>query len=189
MPVYLLTVHAYGSWSEAHDRGYVQRRLGPRDPSESLARHRRGLRRWPPVEFDAGCRRTIVEVIRELAEEGELRLHAVAVTPSHAHVLLSFRRPGCECGPGGPASACGASGERFCTRQCPARSRAEAWATRLKRVAGLRLARAARTSGRPYWSRGWDLRRVVDPVHYHDLVTRYLPDHVRQTGVFVPVRP
>ena len=37
MPVYLATVHAYGSWQEDHPKGFVQHGEGLKDPSPGLA--------------------------------------------------------------------------------------------------------------------------------------------------------
>jgi hypothetical protein len=112
----------------------------------------------------------VVEIVRERG----VRLHACATCPTHVHVVVSFRSTACTCG-----------ALRFCQKDCPARRLADAIITRMKRKMGQALAKMEGTSGRPWFSRGWDRTRVKDEEHLKYLLETYLPDHeATQAGIF-----
>ena len=173
MPVCLLTFHTYRSWPEDHRNGYVQRGRGLQAPDRERARWRAKHAGDEPFQFSTDDQLLVVEVVLEVAAERAVRLHALATTPTHAHVLMSFRSPACTCG----ASA-------HCRRGCDSRAAVEQIAARLKRKCGQQLAKRYGTSGRPYLSRGWDLTPVRDRAHFERLVANYLPGHVAQQGQF-----
>ena len=76
VPVYLVTTHAYRSWSEGNPRGYVQRGQGLQKTSERLARWRADNARQEPARFSADVRKVISQVVNEIAIERAVRLHA-----------------------------------------------------------------------------------------------------------------
>jgi hypothetical protein len=50
---------------------------------------------------------------------------------------------------------------------------------------GQQLAKIGETTGRPWFSRGWDLTPVRNREHFDHLLDTYLPDHERfQGGIF-----
>ncbi len=172
MPVYLVTCHAYRSWSEANPRGYVQRDEGLKPPSEKLARWRADHSGQPPMRFDDEQKRLLLDVVEELADEDGLTLHGASATATHLHKLVSFQSPMCSCG-----------AADHCRKGCPARGCAEAFATHVKRVGGCRLAKAAAVRGRKWFSHGWDVTPVRGRGHFDHLVKVYLPGHRDEGGV------
>jgi hypothetical protein len=174
MAVYLGTSHAYRSWEEDHPKGYVQRDEGLKPPSERLQRWREEHAKHEPVGFSFGHQQMLHEIVLMIARERGVRLHGTATVLTHVHKLFSFRSPACTCG-----------ASKFCAPGCPARKLAERFLTRAKQKMGQRLAQAEGTSGRPWFSRGWDLTPVRDQGHFDHLMETYLPDHERvQGGIF-----
>jgi hypothetical protein len=173
MPVYLLTVHAYCSWSEDNPRGYVQRGEGLKAPDPDRAEWRRENAKHPPVRFDRAQQLLAHEVVCAITAEKSLRHHATSTTPTHVHTLASFKSPACTCG----ALA-------HCKDGCPARTLAERYLTRFKQKLGQQLAKAANTTGRPYLSRGWDISPVRERQHFDYLIAEYLPKHEKEEGIF-----
>ena len=174
MPVYLLTVHAYRSWSEGHSRGYVQHNDGLQPASSELACWREAQANHPPARFDRDAQRALIEVTLAIVQEKQLRAHASVATQTHVHVVVSFRSPNCTCG----------NPKNHCNRGCAARGFAEEVIVRMKRKMGQALAKMNGTSGRPYFSRGWDLTRVKDRQHFDFLIETYLPKHAEvENGV------
>lgn len=173
VPVYLITTHAYRSWSEGNPRGYVQRGQGLQKTNESLARWRSANAREAPARFSGDAQKMIAQVVSEIAVERNVRLHAHAATATHVHVLVSFKSPACTCG-----------ASRFCAKGCEARRFVEAFTTRLKQKMGQAVAKVNGTSGRQWFSRGWDLTRIRDREHFDYMVSKYLPRHAgRERGV------
>lgn len=155
MPVYLLTLHAYRSWREDDPRGYVQRgKAGVQKPNAGLARYRDSTAKQPPAGFDAHD--LIIGAVRDVCGHRDWRPHGVSVTPTHVHVLVSWR---------GDAEA-------------------RDVAATLKRIVGLRLSKAAGQVGRRWFSRGSDETRVRDPQHFEFLLEIYLPKHVNEGGKY-----
>ena len=174
MPVYLITIHAYRSWSEADPRGYVQRGEGLKPTQPRLARHRADAARFDPVRFEMAEQQLIREQTETQCDECGWRLHACATTPTHAHLLVSFREPLCEC-----------ETLRHCHAHCTAHREARRRMSTIKRRLGLSLAKSRGTSGRPYWSRGMDVTPVRNPEHFDHLCRAYLPRHeTTEAGTF-----
>jgi hypothetical protein len=174
MPVYLGTSHAYRSWDEDHPKGYMQRDEGLKPPSEGLQRWRSEHAKHEPMKFTVDQQRLLHEVVVMISEERLVRLHASATVTTHVHKLFSFRSPACTCG-----------ASEFCAPGCAGRQLAERFMTRVKQKMGQQLAKQADTSGRPWFSRGWDLTPVRDRAHFDHLIETYLPDHERfQGGIF-----
>jgi REP element-mobilizing transposase RayT len=174
MPVYLLTCHAYRSWTEDHPDGYVQRGQGPKGRDDELARKRASIARYDEVRFEREDQRLLHDVIVAVAEEKRLRLHACVTCPTHVHAVISFKEPVCECGD-----------VEHCLRGCDGKEFAEAVTVRLKRKAGQVLAKRHGTNGKPYFSRGWDVTRVKGRGHFEHLIGTYLPEHQEtQAGIF-----
>jgi hypothetical protein len=172
MAVYMLTMHAYRSLSEGHTRGYVQHNEGLKPTSPALARWREAHAKHPPARFDRDAQRILIELALSVATEEDVRSHATAATQTHVHVLASFRNPPCTCA--GP--------KNHCNRGCPARVVAEQVIVRMKQKMGQSLAKMHGTSGRPYFSRGWDLTRVNDRRHFDFLLQKYFPKHAENEG-------
>lgn len=174
MPVYLLTAHAYRSWREDHRKGYVQRGEGLREASEGMAQWRAEQAKHEEVRFERSVQEAMHEVVVAIAREREVRLHACVTTPTHLHVLVSFRSPACTCGVW-----------EHCRKGCEGRGHAEGVLVRMKRKMGQTIAKAEGTRGRPWFSRGWDLKPVRSQQHFDHLMQVYLPRHeTEQAGLF-----
>jgi hypothetical protein len=61
---------------------------------------------------------------------------------------------------------------------------AERLIIRLKQKMGQALAKKHETSGRPYFSRGWDLTPIRSQKHFQYHIETYLPKHTREEGIF-----
>lgn len=176
MAVYLLTIHAYRSWSEDDPRGYVQRGEGLKAPDPWRAKWRSDHADWPPYRFDDEAQRLAHDVVVAITDERKLDLHGCAATATHVHTLVSFRSPACTCGD-----------SEHCRRGCPARRAVEKFLTRLKQKLGQQLAKRLGTAGtgRKYLSGGWDVTPVRDRSHFNHLLDRYLPKHeTEEAGVY-----
>jgi hypothetical protein len=171
MAVYLGTSPAYRSWEEDHPKGYIQRDEGLEPPSKRLRQWREDHAKHPAVIFSVEHQRMLHEIVVMIANERAVRLHATATVVTHIHKLFSFRSPACTCG-----------ASRFCAARCAGRKFAERFITRAKQKMGQRLAQMENTSGRPWFSRGWDLTPVRNREHFHYLMETYLPDHERKQG-------
>jgi hypothetical protein len=178
MPVYLLTMHAYRSWREDRPEGYVQRGEGRMLPNESLARWRAERASHPEARFERDVQQTMHEIIALIAAERHVRLHACVTTPTHVHVLMSFRNPACTCG-----------ASEHCRRGCEGKEHAETVIVRMKRKMGQAVAQKMGTRGRPWFSRGWDATPVRTQDHFDHLMEVYLPGHeAEQAGIFRAIR-
>jgi hypothetical protein len=173
MPVYLFTVHAYRSWSEGNRNGYIQRDEGLKPPSPNLANWREEHASHDPARFDLADQELLHEILIAILKEKSCRLHAGATTMTHVHGLTSFKEP-----------LCGCQGAEWCRRGCPGRMNAERLIIRLKQKMGQALAKKHETSGRPYFSRGWDLTPIRSQKHFQYHIETYLPKHTREEGIF-----
>ncbi len=171
MPVYHLTLHAYGSWTEDHPDGYVQRDEGLKQPNPKLNEARRKLQKQEAARFDAAYHEMLYDEWMNVCERNEATLHGVAITPTHIHVVLSFQSPACACG-----------AMTYCRKACPAYRHSADLATRFKKNAGMALRRATGEQGRKWFSRGWHLVPVRGHPHYHRLLHGYLPQHRGEAG-------
>jgi hypothetical protein len=167
-------MHGYRTWSEAHPRGYVQRGQGLKSSSIALARWRANKARQEPARFDGEIMDVIAATVPAIAAERGLRLHAQTITATHVHVMVSFHEPLCEC-----------EGAEFCRRGCPAKEFVEKFTERLKQKMGQAIAKSMQTSGRRWFSRGYDLTPVRNQEHFDYLCTTYLPKHRdKESGIF-----
>lgn len=173
VPVYHLTIHAYGSWQEDDPKGFVQRGEGLKRPSTALNTARRKRQTQDAAQFERDCHALLRDELRAVAERFGLELHGVAVTPTHLHVVLSFHSPACECR---------TSGSAYCVKRCPAYQHGTDFATRFKRNAGMALRKASGRDGVKWFSRGWHLLPVRDREHLERLLREYLPGHREQAG-------
>ena len=88
MPVYLITAHAYRSWSEGDPKGYVQRGEGLMPPSSALARYRARKAKHPEVRFEGEMQQVLNFVIESIVPEKGAKLHACVTCPTHVHILF-----------------------------------------------------------------------------------------------------
>ncbi|MEO0587172.1 MAG: hypothetical protein AAF078_05980 [Planctomycetota bacterium] len=148
MPVYLLTLHTYGSWLPDRAPGYVRRdRDGVLARDNGMSESYRTQMKGNSVLLTDSQRDTVVDVVRRSAAKTKVRLHACAVEPTLVHLLASR------------------SDERTWERV-----RAS-----LKRSLTLEL--NERYERKAWWSRGGSRRRVMGAEHFDELVERYLPAH------------
>jgi hypothetical protein len=125
MPVYLMTSHAYRSWSEDHPKGFIQRDQGLQSTNDELAAWRAEHSNHEPAKFPREAQELLLDVVETIAAERKVRLHGASATQTHVHKLISFRSPACTCG-----------ASDHCNRGCPARTFAEEVITRMKRKMG-----------------------------------------------------
>jgi REP element-mobilizing transposase RayT len=157
VPVSLFTFHAFRSWRLDHPRGYVQRgQVGVQPPQPRLAAHREGRATRPAIEFSEVQRQCLINAAIEIAARRAWIVHAIAVTASHVHVLLRWE-------------------DQAADRQVR---------DTLKRLLGLALSCEAGSTGHRWFSRGSDVTFVNDQDHFDRLISEYLPQHVKQGGVF-----
>lgn len=157
MPVALITIHAYRSWTEDNPRGYVQRgKGGVQPPNTRLARHRAMIAACPPMLFDEHQQNLLLDCAQEMCATFNWRLHAASVTATHMHLLISWSRRD---------------------------TRVREISTLLKRKLGNRLSRHKGTRGNRWFSRGADETHVRDRKHFDHLRNEYLPRHIEQGGV------
>ena len=69
-----------------------------KEPNEKLALHRAARARHAEARFDRKTQEVIQLVVLKIARERVVKLHGCASTPTHVHVLVSFRSPACTCG-------------------------------------------------------------------------------------------
>lgn len=194
MPVALVTLHAYRSWSEASPRGYVQRgESGVQRANKRLAAARAARALAPPARFDEAQRGFILDEARDIARRRRWRLHAGSCTGTHVHLVVSWRssdieekqvervrrsRAGTGAALPGGASG-GASGRRRLRRD----DEVEYVMWKFKELLGMRLSQREGTVGNHWFSRGDHDRWVRDLRHLLFLRSRYLPRHRGQGGV------
>lgn len=151
-----LTFHAYRSWSEDNPKGYVQRgKAGVQPPNSRLAKHRAAIALQPSVRFGTAQKRVLIASTRRICEDIGARVHGVSVTPTHVHVLVSWRD---------------ARGPR-------------ALSTPLKQKLGRDLSHHKGTKGNRWFSRGCDEELVTDHKHFDYLLAQYLPKHLSENGI------
>jgi hypothetical protein len=150
MPVYHFTLHAYRSWRPDHRRGYTEKGKGYQPPSEERARQYDENAKQEPVTFDSEIQKEILLLAHSICGDEGWRLEAVGFDPTHAHLVLAWRR--------------------F--------NRWEEVDRRLKNLLALKLNRAHQTPGKRWFVRGRSApRRVKEQTHLDYLLETYLPDH------------
>lgn len=86
-------LHAYRSWNTDNPNGYVKRaHSGILVPDKQLARDRDRLAVQPPVVWDDPYQHLIIALITEVCAKEIWRLHGIAVTPTHVHVVVGMRQ-------------------------------------------------------------------------------------------------
>lgn len=85
-----------------------------------------------------------------------------------------------------PRMYCGAA--KHCRGRCAGRNFAEKVIVRMKQKMGQAIAKSEQTTGRHWFSRGWDMTPVRNRAHFDYLVTSYLPKHASQENGVVRVR-
>lgn len=147
MPVYLFTFHAYRSWMPDRSAGYVRRGEGVMKPDPEIAKRYADRATAPPATFTPQVQAAILAELRDGAPRQDYRVHAVAVDPTHVHVVVSWA-----------------------DTHDPVRVRSgikSSITRRLKQDCG----------GRPWLSKHGSRKRVKAKKHFDHLVTTYLPSH------------
>ena len=149
MPVYLFTLHAYRSWNADDPRGYVRRGQGLLEPNPGVAAAYNMTATESAVRFSEHNQRTICWIAYDLCLRREWRLHAIAIIPSHAHVLMSWTD----------------DSDRRKVFQ------------KVKNLMSLQLNKKSLRSRKHWFSRGGSKQPVEDRDHFEYLLYKYLPEH------------
>lgn len=157
MPVYFITIHAYRSWNADHPRGFIQRgQTGIKKQNRAIAAHRDQVASQEPVRFSSQDQQVIISAGIDIASRRGWRLHGIAATPTHYHLLVSM----------------------------PDDSEAPIVMATFKRLIGLALSRFSGEIGRRWHSRGGEPPgRVRDREHFEHLMNRYLCKHADEGGL------
>lgn len=183
MPVVLVTLHAYRSWSEDDARGYIQHGTGLQPTNDQLAKWREDHASQSPNRFESHQHVMLHRLMIDVCDAEHTTLHAASVTPTHLHLLISFHRPPCTCGASKAADVNpSAPPTRYHTKRCPVWQTGHNLAIRLKRVAGGKLSNQTNQPGRKWFSRGEHIAPVRGHDHYDYLVNTYLPKHEGEGG-------
>lgn len=191
MPIYLLTLHAYRSWTEDNPRGYVQRgRPGIQSPQPRLAQYRARIAKHPSARLDRAQMHLSLDVTREVCENLNHGPLAGSCTATHLHALVSVL-PQLALPPYlAPPLRDGArrDGAWFSMPSDIAsmETTVDALCARIKSVVGCRLSQRRGTTDNRWFSRGKDATAVRNREHLEYLIETYLPRHERnEGGVFV----
>ena len=90
MPCYLFTYHGYATWLPDRARGYVHRTQGLQPQDDYLAQVYRHHQREPRVTFDSSMQPLLLEALQVAVKHLGITAHAIAIEPSHVHVLVSW---------------------------------------------------------------------------------------------------
>jgi len=90
MPVYLFTYHAYASWMPDRRQGYVHHSRGLQSPDADMAAAYRRKRSQAAIIFDEHMCSIIIDAVRDAASHLNVTVHAIAIEPTHVHVLMSW---------------------------------------------------------------------------------------------------
>lgn len=148
MPVFLLTIHAYRSWSADHPCGYVRRGIGILPPDADQAKAYAERATEVPALFGVLEQAAVASIVADACERRGWRLHALAVEPTHVHVLLSWTDE----------------------------TRSSVVVGKLKNLICRELNLGLATK-RKWLSRGASRKRAKDRRHFDHLVEEYLPKH------------
>ncbi|MFN3168506.1 MAG: hypothetical protein ACE37H_15710 [Phycisphaeraceae bacterium] len=167
MPVFMITLHAYRSWTEDDPDGYFQRgRHGLRPPDQGLAIQRSRRAALPPRRFTAEQQRFIVDQAVDIVQRRDIRLHAVSCTATHVHLVVSWF-----------------GDEELVNTIMPPHDQAKAVASKVKNILATLLSKQAGSVGHRCFSRGCDCTPVIDSEHLNHLLAEYLPKHRRGGGI------
>ena len=167
MPVYLITLHAYRSWTEDNPKGYVQRGVsGIKRPDEVRREQRASLANHPPRMFERKHQQAIVDLAQEITARRSIRLHAISCTNSHVHLIASW------------------TGKEDLFHEIDSNhDQARRLANKVKTVLATLLSKQEGTIGNRWFSRGCDCIAVEDREHLNHLIEAYLPKHCTEGGV------
>ena len=91
MPVYHITLHAYGTWMPDREEGFVRRHEGIQPPDETFDYFYRLRANESAAEFTETIQRMLIEETITAAKYQRWRVHYVATEPTHVHTLASWR--------------------------------------------------------------------------------------------------
>ncbi len=147
MACYLFTFHTYGSWMPDRPEGYVARGQGIQKTNHHLAQIYRDRATHDTIMLNPAQQDIIINELRVASQRQDWRLHAAVATPTHVHLIVSWREYR-------PWDQVHAAIKQSLTR-------------RLNREAGKR----------PWFGRGGSRKRVTDRKHFDHLASTYLPRH------------
>jgi len=148
MPVYLITLHTYGSWLPDRPRGYVRNdKPGIQPPNPSLANSYRSQMTRPPGYIDDAGVALLMQKLPESIGRLDGRPYAVGIDTQHLHTMLGWQ------------------------------DKRDAIALRRSLKHWLSRHLNAAYGKRQWWSRGGSVKRVKDQLHFNYLITEYLPKH------------
>lgn len=167
MPVYMITLHAYRSWTEDNVKGYYQRgEHGVKPPNPDLANRRSRLANNPPRRFAEQQKQFIIDQLPDIAARRDIRLHAASCTATHVHLVVSWL------------------GQETIIQDILAPlAQANTIAAKIKNLLATLLSKQDGTTGNRWFSRGCDCTPVKDREHLNYLLTTYLPKHLQEGGV------
>ena len=141
-------LRAYRSWNADNPNGYVKRgHPGILAPDTHIARSRDRLATQPPVVWDDQHQYLIIAIITDMCAKETWRLHGIATTATHVHVVASSRQ----------------EIEPVVVQR------------RMKQLLGKRLSDGTGKKGGRWLSRGGIPTPVKDSKHLNYLLKQYLP--------------
>lgn len=148
MPVYHFVLHAYRSWNADHPQGYCRKgEPGVFAPDSGLAAHRNTIALCLAVVWDRADQELLMAFAHEVCARRCWRIHGIAVTETHAHLVVSWR----------------------------GKTPAMQVQRTMKQIMALQLGRRHNAAGRRWFSRGGKPLRVHNPGHLRTLIMAYLP--------------
>ena len=167
MPVYMITLHAYRSWSEDNPRGYVQRgERGIQSPDPIRAKQRASLAKHPPRSFNNDQQQFILDEAEGVMVNRQVRLHAISCTATHIHMVVSWH---------GDQVQFKQAHEPF--------EQVNQLANKVKTILATLLSKRDGTTGNRWFSRGCDCTPIEDREHLNHLLENYLPKHRQEGGM------
>ena len=155
MPVYNFTFHAYRSWHEDDERGYVQRgESGVHAPNPELAAFRDYIADQSEVRFTVEQMNVLLDAFESTCRRKGWRPYGAAAACAHLHGVASWTGP-----------------------LTPKRIR-----DGLKSGIGYCLSQQIGTTGHRWFSRGCEPTRVEDHSHLYYLLHEYFPKHAKDEG-------
>ncbi|MFK7790170.1 MAG: hypothetical protein AB8C95_11855 [Phycisphaeraceae bacterium] len=167
MPVFMITLHAYRSWSEDNPDGYYQRgEHGVKQPDPDLAYRRSKFANEPPHRFTAHQKQFIIAELPDITARRDIQLHAASCTATHVHLVVSWFGQ-----------------EAIIKTVAEPLAQANTISAKVKNILALLLSKEDGTTGNRWFSRGCDCTPVDDHEHLNYLLTTYLPKHLLEGGV------
>ncbi|MEO0586089.1 MAG: hypothetical protein AAF078_00455 [Planctomycetota bacterium] len=147
MPVYLFTLHTYGSWLPDRARGYVKRKQGVLEPDAQMAGWYREAMDSSVVEWTPAQQRSVIAAVRKHCTIKAWTAYAIATDPTHVHALIAWR------------------------------DRTPWMTVRRGLKASISRALNEHSDRRKWLSEGGSRKRVTDQDHFDYLRKVYLPSH------------